>query len=111
LAGWSPSCANKAIDAIFPENPIERALMHQEIQVGKRLTEREPHLVSIEGSPEQNLDQFERGLRDMASGNHIITASPMVRGKAVDARVQAEKRKVVGGQRKRLAWHRISQLG
>ena len=84
--------------------------MHEEIQVGKRFAEREPHLVPIHSSPKQNLDQIETRPRHMAGGDHFVTASPMVCGESVDPRLKPEKREVVRGQDKGLTRHRIPQL-
>ena len=88
---------DKAVDAIRAELAVEGALMHQVMQVGKSLAKSEAYLVTVESSAEQNPHQFDSGLRDLARGDHLVAARPVVRGKAVDPRVQPEKRQVMRG--------------
>ena len=40
------------MDAVRAELAVEGALVHQVIQVGESLAERETHLVPVEGAPE-----------------------------------------------------------
>ena len=73
-------------------------MVRQVIQVGEGLAEGEAYLVPVEGSPEQDPHQFDGGLWDLARGNHLVAARPVMRSKAVDSRVQSEKRQVVRRQ-------------
>ena len=76
----------------------------------ERLAERKAHLVPVEGAPEQDRHQLDRGLRDVAGGDHLVAARAVMRGKAVDPRVQPEERQVVRRQDERLGRHRFAQL-
>ena len=90
------------MDAVRVELAVEGALVHQVIQVSEGLAEGEAYLVAVEGSAEQDPHQFDGGFRDLARGDHLVAACPVMRGKALDPRVQSEKRQVVRRQDKRL---------
>src|ERR1700739_1352481 len=99
------------MDTVRAELAVEGALVHEVIEMGESLAEGEAHLVPVEGAPEWDLDHFESGLRDAASGDHLIAARPVMRGEAIDPTVQPEEGEVVRGQGKRLGRYRIAQFG
>src|SRR5580692_11456314 len=99
------------MDAVRAELAVEGALVHQVIQVGEGLAEGETHLVPVEGSAEQDPYQFDGSFRDLARGDHLAAARPVVRGEALDPSVQPEKREIVRRQDKRLGRYRSAQFG
>ena len=90
---------------------MKGAPVHQEIQMSERLSKSKPHLVPVEGAPEEDRNHVHRALRDLTSGNHLIAARPVMRGKALEPSVQPEEREVVRGQGERLGRYCIAQFG
>ena len=97
-----PDCADKAVDPVAAEQASERSLARQVMQMGKRLAQRERHLVPVEGPPEQHREQLHRALGAFAGRNDLRATAPVMCREIVYPPVQAKEGKIVRRQDERL---------
>jgi hypothetical protein len=91
-------CADKAVDSVVAEQASERSLARQVMQMGKRLAQRERHLVPVEGPPEQHREQLRRALGASARRNDLRATRPVMCREIVDPRCKPKKGRLCEGR-------------
>ena len=102
-------CADKAVDSVVAEQASERSLARQVMQMGKRLAQRESHLVPVEGPPEQHREQLHRALGAAARRNDLRATRPVMCREIVDPPVQAKEGKIMRRQDERIRRNSAAQ--